>query len=91
MLWGVGVCILGHVAFQSWPVPIRRTILLMAACAAVFPLLDPYWWERHAVPAYLLLGLLVWSEPLKRRWLPLAWLAMLIVLAVAHLAQAVVK
>ena len=78
-----------HVAFQAWPTAARRTILLMAVCGAALPVLHPYWWERHAIPVYLFVGLLAWSEPMKRKWLPIAWLSMLAALAIAHLVQVV--
>ncbi len=90
LLWGMGLSAVTHIAFQSWPIPARRTILFMALCAAVLPGLQPYWWERHAIPAYLLVGILAWSEPMKRRWIPIAWLSILAVLAIAHLVHVVV-
>ncbi len=90
LLWGIGLSAVTHIAFQSWPIPARRTLLLMAICAAALPSLHPYWWERHAIPAYLLVGILAWSEPMKRRWIPIAWLSILAVLAIAHLVHVVV-
>lgn len=90
LLWGVGLFTVVGIAFQSWPIPARRTILLMALCAAALPALSPYWWERHAIPAYLFVGILAWSEPMKRKWIPIAWLSILAVLAIAHLVHVIV-
>ncbi len=90
LLWGIGLFAVTHIAFQSWPIPVRRAILLMAICAAALPALHPYWWERHAIPVYLFVGILAWSEPMKRKWIPIVWLCLLGVLAIAHLVHVVV-
>jgi len=63
---------------------------LIAICAAGLPGLQPYWWERHAIPAYLFVGILAWSEPMKRKWIPIAWLSLLAALAIAHLVHVLV-
>jgi len=90
LLWGMGLCSVTHIAFQSWPIPARRTILLMAICAAALPALHPYWWERHAIPVHLFVGILAWSQSMERRWIAIAWLSLLAALAIAHLAHVLV-
>jgi len=91
LLWGMGLLTVVYTAFRSWPVPKRRVILLMALCAAALPALHSFgWWERHAIPAYLFVGILAWSEPMKRKWIPIAWLSLLAALAIAHVLHVVV-
>jgi len=81
----IGLAVVTHVAFRAWHDPVRRTVLFIALCAAAIPGISPAWSERHAIPAYLFMGILAWSEPFRRRWLIIAWLVFMGILSCTHL------
>lgn len=90
VLWMFGLVLTTHAIMRAWGDPVRRMLAAMILPAATLPVLHPWWWERHALPVYLLVGLLAWTEPLKRRRVAVAWLIALAALALAHLIHVVV-
>ncbi|MEA3400295.1 MAG: glycosyltransferase family 39 protein [Armatimonadota bacterium] len=91
ILWAGGAVITSHVAFEGWSNPVRRPFLIMAVCAAGLPAICPIWWERHFIPAYLLVGILAWTEPLRRRWIAIGWLVIVGLLTMTHLGDVVAE
>ena len=89
VMWATGAIICSHVFFRAWERTDWRPVLVMAVFATGLFSLAHAWKERHALPAYLLVGLLAWTEPFKRRWVVVGWILVMGLMAVALLTDTV--